>query len=171
MNKPTTTLCAFMVIAAAAALGATGPAAATTNYNDTSSGGACHAAAGSAEPKFTYANNYLTNISTTDQYVVCHFAMNDSSIPSPLQLTDLVVHTASGSTTGTLICVAQYGAYYSGANHVESTQTQNLPLGAGSYGQVNFSATFTRTQIYNTFTLNCKVPAGFKLGLIEFWQG
>jgi hypothetical protein len=169
MSKSTTSLCAFMVIAAAGALGASGPAAATV-YSDTSAGGACHPAGGGAASKFTYSNNYLTNIGTTDQYVICHFGMNDTVTPVT-NPSLLYISVAAGGTSGTISCVAQHGSFYLGANHVESSQTRSASMSAGASGTLSFdTSTMTRTQVYNTFTVNCRVPGGFKLALIEYWN-
>ena len=170
MNIPTTSLCALVVFVGA--LSASQPAAAT-HAHDTSAGGACHAANGAADGKFTYSNNYLTNIGTTDQYVICHLQMDDDDSVPLTHPVYLAVHTVAGATAGTITCVAQEGAFYTGAsNTIASSSARSATLDVGLNSNLNWDTNLlTRPAIYYTLTLNCKVPGGFKLGLIEYWEG
>lgn len=142
-------------------------------YRDTSAGGACHPANGGAANRFTYGNLSLTNIGTVDQYVICHLQMDDdASALTPTRPEILAVAVTAGATPGTVVCVGQIGYHANGGNNVRSSisRTTTLPASNNGFLVWNTGTPWVREFVYETLTLNCKVPPGFKLGLIEWAQ-
>jgi hypothetical protein len=168
MRDLSPTFCALVVVAAAA-FGTPAPAAATETARDTNAAGACRPV--NSLVHFSYSNNYLTNSTTTDQYVVCQFQMNDdfsAAAPGPAAL-DVAV--ATGATAGFVLCSAQEGSFYGGSNYVTSSNQQNYSLAANSNHYMVFTTSaLTRTNYWETLTLICRIPAGGKMGLIEWYQ-
>jgi hypothetical protein len=141
------------------------PRASATIHRDTSAGGACQAAAGGSTA-FTFGNTYLLNKGTTAQYVICHFAQldfdNDHQPPERLD-----VYFTAGLSADTISCVVQMGYFYNGAVITSAWQTRTATADATTSGALTWlAADLPRTAAAYTLTLNCKVPAGFKLGLI-----
>ena len=157
------TICVGMVVT---------PTATAAKFRDTSAGGACHAANGAAAAKFSFGNHYLTNNATTDQYVVCHFQMDDEQaelITTPLFLA--MTATAGPASGGTVTCLAQVGNYSMGATTITASATRSAPLAAGASTTLDWSGvSWGRTQHYQVMTLNCRLPPGFRMGLIQWLQ-
>jgi hypothetical protein len=156
----------------AVSLAASSPAHAL-RARDTSAGGACHPANGAAAGKFTYGNLSLTNVGTVDQYVICHLQMDDDTTALyPARPDTLSVAVTAGATPGTVACVAQIGFHANGANYVRSSFSRSVTLAAGNNGWAYWDSTtaWTREFAYETLTLNCKVPPGFRMGLVEWLQ-
>jgi hypothetical protein len=150
------------------ALGAAGSAPATM-YRDTSAGGACQPASGAASASFSHSNNYVTNLGTTAQYVICHFAMDDAVYtPSATEL--LVVHVQSTqAATRTVACSAQAGSFYNGTNQVYSAQLRSYTFSHADDAYLEFDhAAIVRGSPWHTFTLNCRMDPGTRVGLIEY---
>jgi len=168
MKMSTTSACALMAIAIAA-LSGSAPAAAAS-YRDTSAGSACHPM--NPGIAFTYSNNYLTNTTSSNQYVICHFQMNDDGSTATTKPTALDVAFASGATGGTIVCGAQEGGFYSGTNFVTSSNGQNYVMAPNSNHFIIFNTTgLTRSVAWDVLTVSCRVPPGFKMGLIEWTEG
>jgi hypothetical protein len=157
-------------IAAVALLGAGPVAAGTTTYRDTSGGGACHAASGGAAGSFTYGNNYITNTGTTTQYVICHFGMVDVvDLMPPTQLFQVSISTTVANRT--VLCTAQTGAYFAGTNHIASSNARTHTFDAvGDFSLQWDASQIIRTSAYTTFTLNCRMDPGTRVGVIEYWD-
>ena len=169
MTTSKTSLCALLLTAAAGSLFVSNSAAASS-VRDTSAGGACHALNSTA--KFTFSNNYLVNTGTNDQYVVCHFQMNDDSSVALSHPSNLDLSMTAGSTPGTVLCGAQEGSYFGGVNTIISSTSSNFTMAAGTNRFFNFNAgALVRTRYWDTLTLSCRVPAGFTMGLIEWTEG
>jgi hypothetical protein len=168
MKMSTTSACASMAIAIAA-LSGSAPAAASS-YRDTSAGSACHPV--NPGIAFTYSNNYLTNTTSTNQYVVCHFQMDDDGALAVTKPTNLDIAFTSGATGGTIVCGAQEGSFFNGVNNVTSSNGQNYIMGPSSNHFIIFNtAGLTRSVFYDVLTVTCRVPPGFKMGLIEWTEG
>jgi hypothetical protein len=139
-------------------------------FRDTSAGGACHAANGAAAAKFSYGNNLLTNNATNDQFVVCHFQMDDDqavTLTTPLYVSAAI---SPGATGGTVTCLAQMGYFLSGQSLVSASISRSATLPAGEHTTLAWNAvSWGRTEPYQTLTLNCRLPPGFRMGLIQ-WQ-
>jgi hypothetical protein len=162
----------LLAVACLAVLVGAGPAHAV-RYRDTSAGGACHPANGAAAGKFTYGNLSLTNLGSVDQYVICHLQMDDDPTAlTPTRPEILAVAVTAGATPGTVACVGQIGYHANGVNHLRSSISRSLALAAANNGFLlwNSGTPWAREFVYETLTLNCKVPPGFKLGLIEWAQ-
>jgi hypothetical protein len=146
------------------------PAAALESH-DTSAGGACHAANGTLSGSFTRNLHYLTNISNTAAIVVCHLQMDDDDGGGAQSPFWLVVHVA-GKPLTEVTCTFQLGGFHDGVNHVYSSQSMTMAFpSANPYGRFDFDYTkFVRPNYHTILSLNCKVPAGGKIGLIEWWE-
>jgi hypothetical protein len=163
MNR-ITNVTTLVVCGLAAAL-CCAPAQAT--YRDTSAGGACQPAAGNS---FTRGNNYITNIGTSTQYVICHFAMADAA-DVPTQASYLYVSTSSTIAGSTINCTAQTGGYYLGVNHVGTSNARSYTFPSAGYYTLQWDASqIIRSSTYSTFTLNCRMDPGTRMGLIEYWD-
>lgn len=145
---------------------ATTPADATI-YRDMSAGGACKAAYAGASP-FVYSATHLENKGVVDLYVVCQFQHYDiGAAQSPLMVTAALT---AGALGGTAVCVVQMG-WYDGTLHNSAVVSRGIALAPGTSGQVTWEgADLPRTSATDVLTLNCKLPGGFKLGLIEVWE-
>ena len=167
MNRTiTTTLAAVATGLLALAM----PAAAANRSHDSSAGGSCHSA--SPTPKFSRNNHYTTNIAATDQYLVCQFQMDDDPTVPATDIKYLELSVVAGASGGTVTCVAQIGALYAGSMHLESSISRSVTLTAGNGGYLNFGANpLIRSVYYNVLTMNCRVPTGFKVGLLEWEDG
>jgi hypothetical protein len=167
--KATTTSFAAATFVLAAALAVPGSASAT--YRDTSAGGACQAASGANEKSFNYSNNYVTNIGTTSQFVICHFAMADGQI-TPTATSFFAVNTQSTQAGVRIVsCSLQTGSFYNGANHIISNNVSAHTYDAVGYYRLDWTETaVVRNAVYDTVTLNCRMDPGTRLGIIEYWD-
>ena len=160
---------ALLATTLAATLSMSHPAAAAATFHNTSAGVACHAANGALAAKFTYNLNFLTNGNTTDAYVVCALNMDDTN-QTPAVLNGLTA-TLFLPTPGTAACVAQTG-YFSGTNQIEGSTALTY---TSTYSNLTLQFSFdtsqlTRAGMTQVLTLNCKLPPGAKLGLIQRWE-
>jgi hypothetical protein len=141
------------------------PAAAQT-YRDTSAGGACKAAA-AGSTAITFGNTYLLNKSTVAQYVICHFDMFDLAGSTAQSTSMLKAYFGAGDTAGTPTCVVQIG-FYTQQLYTSDISSGSVTIQPGLSDFIAFgSADMVRDAYYQTLTLNCKVPPGFRMGLIE----
>jgi hypothetical protein len=148
------------------------PAPAAITYRDASAGAACHAANGALASKFTYNLNFVTNVGTTDAYVICSLPMDDaSSLPDNIHTLSVAVQTSNPGATVT--CVAQNGSFYDGINHIYNSASRSYTaIGANAAFFLTWDgAALHRDGIYAVLTINCKLPPGTKLGLIQRWEG
>jgi hypothetical protein len=169
MTPSTSRILLFGAAATLALAAATTPTPARASiYMSTNGGGACHAAA-SGPTSFKFTNTSVENTGTTDQYVICGFAdFTISGDQSALPIDTLKVYLGSGAYAGTATCVAQMGTWYSGVLHIVSSRSQNKVMTANDIGALIWlSEDLPRTHEYETLLLNCKLPRGFKLGLIQ----
>lgn len=153
----------------AAAVGSASPASAST-YLYVSAGVACHPANGALAAKFNRNLNYLTNSGTTDGYVVCHFQMADASgAVSPFG--GIHVHMQGSASGATITCVAQVGAFFSGTNLIEGSLARTYTTIAPNESVVlSWYGGLVRDEFEDVVTLNCKLPPGTKMGLIQRWE-
>jgi hypothetical protein len=155
------------VATAVAALVAAAPVQAY-NYRDASAGGVCHGASG-ASSTLTFNLQFLTNVGTTDQYVICNLGNDDlGSWSGPVRLSAYFRLPTAGST---VTCTAQIGSWYDGVTHVRSSQSQTY-TSSGPNANVTLTwdhTTLVRYQPYEVLMLNCKLPPGAQMGLIEHW--
>jgi hypothetical protein len=161
---------ALLTATLAIALGQSSPATATA-YRDASAGAVCHAANGALAAKFTFNLNYLTNISNTDAYVICHLPMDDAAM-TPDGVGKLTVHGLIPTAGTTVTCVAQVGAFYDSTNHLYSSSAKSdtaATLNSELYLSWD-SVEVPRTSNFQVLSINCKLPPGTKLGLIERWE-
>lgn len=159
--------CLPMSALVAAGLLAFPAADAATYWRNASAGANCHAANGAASDKFTFANNYLTNIGTNDQYVICSLDMDDNAAGS-MHANYIAVSAKAGSTSGTLTCIAQEGRFDNGENIISASQTRSRLVFANYSEVLIWPDGLPRLLFDDVLTLNCRVPAGFKLGLIRY---
>jgi hypothetical protein len=137
-------------------------------YMSTSGGGACKAAS-SGSTAFRYTNLTVENIGTTDQYVVCSFTNftvgTDQSAEAPYFLK---VYLGAGAYPGTATCIAQMASWYSGAAHISSSKSNVASLEANGYTAMYWlPEDLARDHETETLVLNCKLPRGFRIGLIQ----
>ena len=126
---------------------------------------ACRATSSAGAASFYYNNTYLWNNGTTNQYLTCVLPDWNLMIATPDTALDMA--WAAGSTSGSVVCTAQIGAYYGGANQIVQGNTQTLALAAGTNGYLTFATPMNHTTNWQSVNIICNVPAGFKLGLIE----
>ena len=166
-DRMTAKLAAAMCVVAVATLAAPGRASAATRFYDTNGGAACHAANGGAANKFTFNNHYLTNIGTTDQYVICHFQMDDDAAVGPATIDYLAVWVQMPTSGSTVSCVAQTGHWYNNTLFAEATVGRSYTsVGANQNAYLEWEAVLPRASVSDALTLNCKLGPGMKLGLI-----
>lgn len=137
-----------------------------------SAGAACHPANGGAAARFVRANYTLTNNNTTDQYAVCHLPMQDTPglTYAPLSLS---IHVGAGNTGGTFVCAAQTGSYTNNNStviHSSSAQQATVLAFTNAWLEIDTSK-LARSDHKQVLVLNCRLPPGGKLGLIEWVQG
>jgi len=138
----------------------------------TNGGSACKPAYG-ASTKFNFTEYYALNNGTTDQYVVCNF--NNWSVnpvdSTALALEMLAVYFNSGATTGgTAVCTVKMGYWTNGAS-TESQMVKSIDLTPNSAGSITFTgADLPRKYEFQGLSMNCKVPGGFRLGLIQRFE-
>ena len=157
---------ALLVSAVMVASVALAPASDAGVFRYTGAGGACHPANGGSVPKFTRGPHHLTNNNTTDQYVVCHFAMDDAT-SSPNGLGKVELHIWSANAGATITCVGQTGAYYFGVVHARSTVSRTHTFTApGESHYLEWDAVLQRESLADTLSISCKMGPGTRLGLI-----
>jgi hypothetical protein len=158
---------ALLATTLAATLPAIGPAAAA-NYRYASAGAACHAANGALASKFTFNLNYLTNVGTTDANVICSLPMDDATA-TPDTLTWLSVSVLVPTQGATVTCMAQTGYFFNGVNTIyrSSAQTYTATQPNVAYTLQWNSYLLERADYVSVLTINCKLPPGTKLGLIQ----
>ena len=139
-------------------------------YLSTNGGGACKPAYG-ASPNFTFTELYAQNIGTADQYVVCNFANFGKGYDmTTVGVYSLVVNFSAGATAGTPVCVARLG-FWTNAASVASTVVRSVTIQPGQAGEIRYNpGDLNRAYEFQTLSMNCKVPAGFRLGLIQRWE-
>jgi len=154
-------------IALALALAAAPQTANANVFLSTNGGAACKPAYG-ASTKFNFTEYYALNNSTTDQYVVCSFAnfsVGSSSTAQPVK--GIYFSFDAGATPGTAVCTVKMGYWMAGA-HTASQSSKSVTVAANSNGVINFSnLDLPRSFEFEALSVNCKVPGGFKLGLIQ----
>jgi hypothetical protein len=154
-------VCALTLVAAA-----TGAAPARADDNRSTNGGsACHPANGAAAAKFSRANHYITNNNTTDQYVICHLPMDDTS-GYVAEIAYLIVHVQAAGA-GSVVCVAQTGSYAEGQLFVRGNVARSYAFSAAGSTALIWSGVLPRESPNDVLTLNCKLTPGMRLGLIE----
>jgi hypothetical protein len=134
-------------------------------------GGACHAANGALAGKFNRTLHYVTNVGTTDAYLVCHLQMDDDDASGAQSPTHFEVNV-SGAPGTSITCIAQLGGYYFGTSQIAASNGKTLAFTEGAtWGELAFDhAALGRSFSYIALTLNCKVPLGGRVGLIERWE-
>jgi hypothetical protein len=164
--------CLFGAVIVAGVAASTAPRTADADiYMSTSAGGSCHPAFG-ASTSFRFTSTYAENIGTTDQYLVCSFTNWDvGSAQLGRPIVELRVFFSAGAYAGTISCATQMGSYYAGATHFNSSLTKSTALGAGTSSDLIWSGTdLPRTEEYATLVMNCKLPRGFRLGLLQRFE-
>jgi hypothetical protein len=150
-------------------LGLAAPVAAIA-YRDASAGAVCHAANGALASKFNFTLTTVTNAGTTDAYVICHLPMDDTST-TPDHVSSLSVEATLPNTGQTVTCVAQASYFHHGVNHIYVSQSQTYTSGEPNENPtLTWSAPIYRLNVFNVLSLNCKMPPGGKLGLIQRWE-
>ena len=150
-----------LVLAAASSA----PLHAADHYRDTNGGSACHPANGAAAAKFTRANHYLTNNNATEQYVVCHFPMDDAA-GLVAEMDYLSVHVqATGA--GAVTCVAQTGSYFGGVLTLRANVARSHTFSAAGPMVLTWDGVLPRLAVHDVLTVNCKLAPGMRIGLIE----
>ena len=165
---PSTSRTLLLGAALALAAATTPTPARASIYMSTNGGAACHAAA-SGPTSFKFTNTSVENTGTTDQYVICGFAdltISEGQVAQPIDT--LKLYLGSGAYAGTATCVAQMGTWYSGILHIVSSKSMSKEMTANGIGALIWlSQDLPRSHEYETLLLNCKLPRGFKLGLIQ----
>jgi hypothetical protein len=141
---------------------------AAKDYRNASAGSACHPANGAMAAKFNYNMHYLTNVGTTDAYVICDLQMDDAtSLPEDATL--LAVNLLLPDAGTTVTCIAQAGVFYDGMTSIYKSQSRTWSTGFDNQ-PVRLEWTgigLARTHYSQVLTLNCKLPPGAKMGLIQ----
>jgi hypothetical protein len=166
MKSTLTSLAAASVIVATVL---SAPPSATAAYRDVSGGAACKGANGAASASFTYSNNYLTNIGSTPQYIICNFQMDDASfVPAPTE--SLILHAYNTQAVSrTLSCSAQTGGYYYGSNYVASNSVKAHTFASVGSDYLTWTPSLlVRNYPYDVLTINCRLDPGIRVGLIQY---
>ena len=159
---------AVLPITLAIVLAAAAPAQAVNHYHADSGGAACHPASGAASAKFTRSNHTLTNINTTDQYVVCSMSIDDIYGEPTRQVGNLTLWFTAGSTGGTPTCSVQTGKHYAGHTQLSSAVTRSVVVAANTGEQLVWNgAELNRLSYHDVVTVSCRVPPGFRIGLLD----
>ncbi len=152
-------------LAVGALLGLSHPASASV-FRATNGGAACKPAL-SNSTSFLFNNKYAENTNTTDQYLICHLVMADLSTgpPPPQQLT---IWFKAGATGGTALCLVQAGYYLDSTITSASVFSSGTAAAGGLVAVSWFEPGLVRSTSNHALTLNCKVPAGWRMGLIQY---
>ena len=160
-------LTAFVLVAGSVVHSA--PASAV-RYRDSSAGAVCHPANGALVAKFNRTLNYIQNAGTTDAYVICQQVMDDGDV-QPEKVTLLTASVTVPTQGATVTCVAQAGAFYDNINHVYLSYSESFTAGApNASAHLEWDVPFYRISVFHVLTLNCKLPPGAKLGLLQRWE-
>jgi hypothetical protein len=161
---------ALLATTLVAALSTSPSASASNTFHNASAGVACHPANGAVAAKFTYNLNFLTNGNTTDAYVLCSLPMDDVN-NAPAHLDGLMVDVFLPSP-GTVACAAQTGYYGGGLNQIESSTALSYTSSVNNVShQFSFNTLLLhRDGVPPVLTLNCKLPPGARMGLIQRWE-
>jgi hypothetical protein len=157
------------VLATLAAALALAPGAAQSNtYRDESAGTACQGSNGAAS-KFTYTMQYLTNVGTVDQYVVCDLTSHDAT-NQPLTPDVFRVNFTMAQAGSTITCTVQTGSHHTGTNHIISSSAETYTsVNSNENGYLDWEpASIVRNDPFDVLMLNCKVAPGTKVGLIQY---
>ncbi len=124
--------------------------------------GSCKPSTPARAAAFLITNFYTQNNSTTNEYLVC-------SVPQWLLQNVNTISTDvyfTGTTAGgTVLCTAQSG-YSFGGVFVGQAHSRTVVMAPGlASGYISFPA-LLRPQPYYTVAFTCRIPPGFKLGLI-----
>jgi hypothetical protein len=151
----------------AAVLALTSGTTSAYTYRDESAGTACQGANGAAS-KFTYTMQYLTNVGTVDQYIVCDLTSHDVSA-SVLPILIFRVNYTMPQAGSSITCTVQTGSHYNGANHIVSSSSKTYTSSnPNDFGVLDWGQTIYRNSTYDVVMLNCKVSPGTRVGLIQF---
>jgi len=129
----------------------------------TNGAAACKATSLAGQSAFYVSNFYLWNASSSTQYLTCFMPHWNLQYAVPTAATTL--DWTAGATGGTVTCTAQSGYYY-GGNLVAQGSTLSMTLSA-SQSNIQVFPSLSRAGDADTVNLICRVPPGFKLGLIE----
>jgi hypothetical protein len=149
------------------------PAAnARTLFRSTHAGVACRPANGALASSFTYTLQTLTNAGTTYAYVICALPMDDVST-YPTQTVLLTMEALLPDAGSTLTCTAQVGAFHNGVSHIRgSLAKSHRSVAANEAPQLFWNSSLLAREVnYEVLSLNCKVPPGATLGLIQREDG
>ena len=99
--------------------------------------------------------------------MICHFDMFDIAGSAPQPTSMLKIYFGAGDTVGTPTCVVQVG-FYTQQLYTSDVTARSVTIDPGLSDSIAFDSTdMARDALYKTLTLNCKVPPGFRMGLIE----
>ena len=98
--------------------------------------------------------------------------MEDATL-TPDPLNNLTVDVLLAGAGHTVTCVAQVGYFYGTELHVlRSSALTRTAAGAGESAHLVWSvSSVQRENVYELLVLNCKLPPGAKMGLIQYWTG
>jgi len=146
------------------------PQAARADISMTTSGGSACKPAYGASTKFVFTELYALNTGTTDQYLVCGFANWALTGPAAKPPNIVAVYVAAGTTSGTAACTIKMAAFF-GTTSVASVLVRSATLQPAESTSLYFNGLdLQRWQDYQILSMNCKLPGGFKLGLIQRWE-
>ncbi len=113
---------------------------------------------------FFITNFYTENTSTVNEYLTC--SMPQWNVNGYLVGTVAThVYFSGTAAGGTVLCTAQSGYHY-GSLVVAQANTQTLMLAPGMDGSIQFPS-LSRSQPYYSVAFTCRIPPGFKVGLIR----
>jgi hypothetical protein len=139
----------------------------TTYVRSLSGGAACHPANGGSAAKFIRSNHTLANNNVTAQYVVCEVPLDDISL-QVRQISGLVIWLTAGSTGGSVTCTAQTGGHLSGHTRVTSSVARSQDIVANGHDLVSWvNPALVRASDADVVTVSCRLPPGFRVGLIQ----
>lgn len=148
---------------------AVSPRADATTFRNTSAGTACHAANGAVAASFVRSGNYITNTSSSTQFVICHFGMHDTDGLKAVTLFQIAI--SSTQPARTVVCTAQTGSYHHATNNVTSSVARSYTFPAVGWQYLQWTASaLTRSVYWDVLTLNCRMDPGTRLGVIEYHQ-
>jgi hypothetical protein len=162
-RRVATMLCLLLAAGIDAPVATAGPL-----FRSASAGSVCQPANGALASSFNYTMQYVTNVGSADAYLICSLIMDDHNA-APNQLQYLAVDALLANAGTTLTCTAQVGGYYNGSTHVRgSLAKSSTSVGPNaSFALVFTGSTLLRDYAYDVLMLNCKVPPGGRLGLIQ----
>jgi hypothetical protein len=153
----------------AGSVGSSTPASAVV-YRNSSAGAVCHPANGALVAKFNRTLNFIQNAGTTDAYVICQQVMDDADV-QPYAVTLLTASVALPNTGTTATCTAQVGAHYDNTNFVYMSFAKSFTATEPNDStHLEWDVPFYRIAVFHVLTINCKLPPGAKLGLLQRWE-